>query len=78
MSEQQLYLAVGVPSLVALVGILVNVSFFVVLNARIQSVETRLDGRMNNLEMKFDLLTGKVVELDNRLTRIEEQLKHLR
>ena len=89
MTEQQLYLAIGVPGLLALVGILVNVTLFATLSTRIQSLETRLDGRMDrlesrldsrlsSLESKFDLLTGKVVELDNRLTRVEEQLKHLR
>jgi hypothetical protein len=77
-TEQQLYLAIGIPSLVALIGILVNVSYFVFIGARINSLEARLDGRMNSLETKFELLTGKVVEVDNRLTRIEEQLKHLR
>jgi hypothetical protein len=29
-----------------------------------------------SLASKLDLLTGKVIEVDNRLTRVEEQLKH--
>ncbi|HYI94861.1 MAG TPA: hypothetical protein VEX68_15050 [Bryobacteraceae bacterium] len=88
MSEQQLYLSIGIPSTVALVGILVNIGYFVIINTRIQALETRLDSRINSienrleskmssLEGKFDLLVGKVVDIDNRLTRVEEQLKHL-
>jgi len=78
MTDQQLYLAIGLPSLLALIGILVNLSYFVVLSGRIQHIESRLDARMSSLETKFDVLIGKVVELDNRLTRVEEQIKHLR
>ena len=76
MSEQQLYIAVGLPTIVALIGILVNIGYFVALNGRIGSLETRLDSRINSLEAKFDILVGKVVELDNRLVRMEERLKH--
>jgi len=95
MSDIQPYMAIGIPSFVALVGILVNVGYFVALNGRFQTLETRLDGRIDRLDGKFDrletrfdarfasleiksdILTGKVIEIDNRLTRVEEQLKHL-
>ncbi len=87
MSDQQLYLSIGVPSLVALIGILINVTLFTTLNTRISSLESRLDSRISteiarlesniqSLLSKFDILTGKVIELDNRLTRLEERLKH--
>ena len=87
MSEQQLYIAVGLPTIVALIGILVNIGYFVAINGRIgalethldhriASLETRLDNRISSLEAKFDILVGKVVELDNRLVRLEERLKH--
>jgi len=76
MSDVQLYLAAGLPSAIALIGILVNVGYFVTINSRIQSLENRLDGRINSLEGRFDLLMGKVIEIDNRLARVEEQLRH--
>ena len=80
MTDSQLYLAIGLPSFVALIGILVNVGYFVAINARISAFEQRIDGRITALEQKFDtrfdLLMGKVFEIDNRLTRVEEQLKH--
>jgi hypothetical protein len=50
MTDQQLYLASGLPSLVALAGILVNVTFFVALIRRVSSLETRLVARMDRLE----------------------------
>jgi hypothetical protein len=74
MTDAQLYLAIGIPSFVALVGILVNVGYFVALNGRLQALENRLDGRIDrlenrfhDLEVKFEILTGKVIEIDNRL-----------
>jgi len=66
----------GVPTIAVLVGILVNVGYFVALNGRINSIELRLDSRINSLEAKFDILVGKVIEIDNRMIRLEERLKH--
>jgi hypothetical protein len=63
MTDAQLYLAIASPSFVALVGILVNVGYFVALN-----------GRMTRVEDKLDVLTGKVAEIDNRVVRIEDKL----
>jgi archaellum component FlaC len=42
------------------------------MNARFASVENH----MSNLETRFDTLTDKVVDIDNRLTRVEERLLH--
>ena len=63
MTDAQLYLAIGLPSVVALVGILVNVGYFVA-----------LDGSMTRVEDKLDTLTGKVADIDNRVIRIEDKL----
>jgi len=47
------------------------------MEARFNSFENRIESRIGNLETKFDtrfdLLLSKVVEIDNRLTRIEAQ-----
>ena len=64
--------------MLALLGILVSVSYFVVINSQLGAFEVRFDGRIDRLETKFELLTGKVVDVDNRLSRIEEQLRHSR
>lgn len=63
MSDLQIYLALGLRSFVALVGILVNLGYFVALS-----------GRMTRVEDKLDVLTGKVAEVDNRVVRIEDKL----
>jgi hypothetical protein len=87
MSETQLYLSLGLPVLAILIGILVNSNQVNTLNARMTSLqncmtnlEGRFDTRMGALESKFDakfdLLIGKVIELDTRLTRVEERLSH--
>lgn len=67
MTDQQLYLSIGVPSLVALIGILVNVSYFVVLNKRIGATETRLDGRTDNLATRFDSVVTRLSAVESAL-----------
>jgi hypothetical protein len=66
----QLYLAIGIPTLAVLIGILTNVIQWNAMNARFNSLEARFNG----LDIKFDTLTGKVIDVDNRVTRIEAKL----
>jgi hypothetical protein len=61
-----------------LIGILINNSRISDLNSRIGGVDGRinsLENRISSFESKmdtrFDLLFGEVVEIDNRLTRLE-------
>ena len=70
MTDVQLYLAIGIPTIAVLIGILTNVIQWNAINARFNSLE----GRFNNLDVKFDTLTGKVIDVDNRVTRIEAKL----
>jgi hypothetical protein len=37
-------------------------------------MELRIDARINALDTGFDVLLSKVIDVDNRLTRIEERL----
>jgi hypothetical protein len=62
-SNAQFYFALSVP----LVGILVNVVLVSMLNHRIDRLEDRVHAG-------YDLLIGKVGELDTRLARLEERL----
>ena len=66
MAGTQLYVALGIPTLAVLVGILIDSMQFhhsaASINARLTRVETRLD-----------LLLGKVMDFDGRLTRLEER-----
>jgi hypothetical protein len=69
-TDVQLYLAIGIPTLAVLLGILTNVIQWNAMNARFNSLEARFNG----LDIKFDTLTGKVIDVDNRVTRIEAKL----
>ena len=76
MTDVQLYLAIGMPVLAVLAGMPVNSVAVNSINSRLGSIETRLTSLESKFDTKFDILTGKVIELDNRLTRLEERLKH--
>jgi hypothetical protein len=57
MTDSQLYLAIGIPSFVMLVGTLVNVGYFVALNGRVQSLDGRIGGfgdRIDRMEARLD------------------------
>ena len=73
MDQNQIFVLAlaNVPTMLAvLIGILIN-------NARLGDLARRIDGlesRFTNLEHKFDLrfdmLLGKIEDIDNRLTRL--------
>jgi len=63
-TDSQLYFAVGVPTFAVLMGILVSALQMNTINARFNSLETR-----------FDTMLGKVMEIDTRLSRVEERLE---
>ena len=65
MTNAQFYFALSVP----LVGILVNVVLFQVLNHRIDRLEDKVHTGQ-------DLLIGKINEVDVRLARLEERSAH--
>jgi len=63
MTNAQFYFTLSVP----LVGILVNVVLF-------QTLSHRLDRLEDRLHTGYDLLIGKIGELEVRLARLEERL----
>ncbi len=67
MTNLQLYLAVGVPALLALINIGVTLVLFTYLGGRIEALSKQLSERI-------DALTGAVNDLDKRLTRVEIKL----
>jgi membrane protein implicated in regulation of membrane protease activity len=71
MTNNQLYLAIGLPCLTIIVSLIVSL---VQLSGVKDSIrEIREDIR--SLNAKFDILIGKVAELDTRLSIIEERFK---
>lgn len=85
MTDTQLYFAIGIPVftfLVAFAGTMIQVNTINAritglessLNARMTSLENSLNGRMSRLEERFESLIGKVVDVDTRLSRLEDRL----
>ena len=74
--NQMLVLALAnVPTiLTVLIGILLNNGRLNDLTGYVRSLDTRLTNLHNKLDTRFDLLLSKVVDVDNRLTRIEAEL----
>ena len=79
MTNTQLYLVIGIPGLLSLVGILLNAALYVnfssTLNARMTSFETSMNARMaalearmlsleNTLTTRFDLLMGRLTDIE--------------
>lgn len=78
MTNEQMYILVGVPATLALIGILINAVLVshisTALNGRIGSVDNRMssiEARMLNLEntftTRFDLLMGRLIELEKEI-----------
>jgi hypothetical protein len=85
MTDIQLYFAIGAPTfaiLISFVGSMLQVntinaritSLETGINARLISLETSLNTRISSLEGRFETLIGKVIEVDTRLSRVEERL----
>jgi hypothetical protein len=69
MTDTQLYLAIGLPTLALVLGMIGNGLLFNALSARMNSLESR----MSSLEAKMDLLIGKVADMDTRLSILEDR-----
>jgi hypothetical protein len=81
MTDLQLYILVAIP----LVGILANTGLFIhlsgTMNTRFAGLESKMESRFERMESRFervdarfDTLMGKVVEIDNHLTRVEDRM----
>jgi hypothetical protein len=74
MTELQLYILVAIP----LVGILANTGVYIhlsgTMNTRFAGLESKMEARFERVDARFDTLMGKVVEIDNRLTRVEDRM----
>jgi len=60
MTNVQFYLSLGVPGLLMLVTLIVNVTYF-----------NSLQSQMNSLRSGLDLLTGKIIDLVDRISKLE-------
>jgi hypothetical protein len=67
MTDIQLYIAAGLPTVAVLVGILINVSLFKSLSARLSALENKVD-------TKLDAAANKLAALTYRLSRVQRRL----
>ena len=70
MTGTQLYIAIGAPIVMNAAMLTLVASL---LGARITSLENTFNARFASLEARFEILTGKVGELTDRVTRLEER-----
>ena len=68
MSNAQFFTALCLPLVVILLG-------FYFQNTGIRDLRSDMNLRFSRFDEKFDNLTTKVVDIDNRLIRVEERLK---
>jgi hypothetical protein len=68
MSNAQFFTALCLPLVVILVG-------FYFQNTGISDLRSDMNLRFSRFDQKFDNLTSKAVDIDNRLIRVEERLK---
>ena len=72
MTDSQLYLAIGVPGTVALIGILVNIGYFIVINGRLTALEAKVGTVAEQTaahKALLDIVLKKVDEIDAQLHR---------
>jgi len=73
MTGAQLYLAIGVPVVSNAVMLMIAITS---MNHRINDLRATMDARFASIEIRIEILTGKVVELTDRVTRLEERRDH--
>ena len=75
MNDVQLYLAIGLPTLLLAVGMVGNGFLYYALSARMSSLGARMLALETSLSQRMDILTGKVAEVDTRLSVLEDRWK---
>jgi hypothetical protein len=86
MTDTRLYLAVGIPTIALVLGMILNGLLFNALSARMTTLENGLSGRITGLEARmlaletsmntrFDLIMGRLSDLGTRLGILEDRSK---
>jgi hypothetical protein len=75
MTDAQLYLAIGFPAIALTLGMIGNGFLFNALSARMSSLEARMLGLETSVNQRIDMLIGKVADIDNRLSVLEDRSK---
>ena len=75
MSNAQFFTALCLPLVVFIIGIYHQNTGIRDLRAELSQFRSEVNARFLAFDAKFDTLTGKVIDIDNRLVRVEERLK---
>jgi hypothetical protein len=75
MTDTQLYLAIGIPTIALVLGMIGNGFLFNALSARITRIENRMLAFETSMNTRFDLIIGKLSDLDTRLSVLEDRSK---
>ena len=75
MTATQLHLAVGVPTIALVLGMIGNGLLFNALSARMSSLEARMLALESSMNTRFDLIMGRLADLDTRLSVLEDRSK---
>ena len=71
MTDTQLYLSIGLPTLAVVLGMILNGFLFNALSARMSSVESGLSARMSGVESG---LSARMTSIENRMLSLEEHM----
>ena len=75
MTDTQLHLALGVPTIALVLGMIGNGLLFNALSARMSSLEARMLALESSMNTRFDLIMGRLADLDTRLSALEDRSK---
>ena len=73
MTNLQLYLAVGLPIIAVLTALVVSLVQISGIRSDLRESLREIREDIREIRADLKLLTGKVIEIDNRLTRLEER-----
>ena len=75
MTDTQLYLSVGIPTLVLALGMIGNGLLFNALSGRMSSLEARMLALETSMNARFDLIMGRLADVGTRLSVLEDRSK---
>lgn len=80
MTNLQLYLAIGIPTIAVILGIIAGIFQTTQLNARFTSLEVTMNARFSSIDSRFTLveqdlktIVRAMNDLDVRIARLEER-----
>ncbi|MGB7554072.1 MAG: hypothetical protein WBM04_06845 [Candidatus Korobacteraceae bacterium] len=75
MSNAQFFTALCLPLVVFIIGLYHQNTGIRDLRSELIQFRSEVNARFLSIDGKFDTLTGNVIDIDNRLVRVEERLK---